>query len=997
MEQISQDKFKDAYKRLNPEQKQAVDAIEGPVMVIAGPGTGKTHLLTMRIANILAKTDTPPEAILALTFTESGVVSMRKSLAELIGVLAYRVTISTFHGFANDIIKNYPDDFPDIIGSTNIADVDQVQIIRKIIDSTSLKNLKPFGSRYFYLRSIINAINELKRQGVLPKEFVKIIQKEEKVFSTIEDLCHKSGAHKGKMKGKYIDVKKHIIRNRELASIYSDYQAALRKSHFYDYNDMIMQVMLALESNNDLLLTQQEQYLYILVDEQQDTNSAQNRILELLANYHKSPNLFMVGDEKQAIFRFQGASIENFLYFKDLYKNVKLVALQNNYRSTQTILNAAYDLNLDTNQLVAKAGHPELLIKLCSCSTPEAEQYFLVKNIKKLIDQGQSASQIAVLYRENRDVIPIARIFEKVGIPFVIESDQDVLNDKDIKKLLVILKAVQKFGSAPELLELLHIDIFGIPPLDVYKLASLKAKHINPYDAIRSPKIMKKAGIETIEKLQDIYRKLSAWKSGVSNEGAIRVFEDIVRESGFLTYILANQSAVEKITKLRTLFNQIKLLIESHKDYTLENFFEYLDIVREHNVLIRAKGLGHMPGRVRLMTAHKSKGLEFEYVYIINAINGHWGSRHRYEHIKLPRQVYSLLKKANERLVGTNDEDELNLFYVALTRAKKEVLITYAQQNQDGREQLPSQFIQKIKTEFIKQVDTTRQEAEFGKYRDVEFAPILSVPSTIKEKEFLNQLFYQQGLSVTALNNYLRCPWKYFYTSLIRIPETPNKHLMFGSAVHNALKNYFDRFIKDDDPEKEYLINRFIDSLKHQPIQEQDYHEALEKGKTALSGYYDNYHNSWRTNMLAEFSVSGVELNKDVIIKGKIDKMEILNESNHVNVVDYKTGKPKSRNDIEGRTKNSRGDYKRQLVFYNLLLDNYQEGKFKMVSGEIDFVEPNNNGKYRKELFKITPEEVTALADQVKVVAKEILDLAFWNKTCDDPDCHYCKLRKMMK
>jgi len=199
------------------------------------------------------------------------------------------------------------------------------------------------------------------------------------------------------------------------------------------------------------------------------------------------------------------------------------------------------------------------------------------------------------------------------------------------------------------------------------------------------------------------------------------------------------------------------------------------------------------------------------------------------------------------------------------------------------------------------------------------------------------------------------------------------------------------------DLKKEYLIQRFAESLAQKPIQEQEYREALNKGKIALSGYYDNYHNSWRNNILTEFNINGIQIDKDITINGKIDKMEFLSPSNHVNVVDYKTGKPKSRNDIEGYTKNSKGDYKRQLVFYNLLLNNYQNSKFKMISGEIDFVEPDDKGKYRKELFEIEPKEITELEKQIKVVAKEILHLSFWDKKCDDPDCYYCKLRRMMK
>lgn len=965
--------FVKLYRQLNAEQKEAVDIIEGPVMVVAGPGTGKTHLLSMRIANILAKTDTSPEAILALTFTESGVASMRRKLARIIGTDAYSISIATFHGFANEVIKKHPDEFLNIIGANNIAEVEQIGIVEKILDTNVFKNLRPFGDNYFYIRSIIHSIGELKKEGIIPEDFKKIALKNEKNFLAIDDLYYETGVYRGKMKGKYADEQKYIERNKELAEIYRLYQEKLKKLRFYDYNDMIMEVMKVLESNKDLLLTLQEQYLYILVDEHQDTNSAQNKILKLLANYYDNPNLFIVGDEKQAIFRFQGASSENFHYFKDLYKNLKVIYLKSNYRSTQTILNAAYNINSIGGCLLAKAKHKEAQIALNVFQDTDAEIYFLaksiLKDIEKLKKENKSPEEIAVLYRENKNAMPVARIFEKLGIPFIIESDQDVMNDEDIKKLLIVLKAAQKFGSGEDLIGMLHLNFLEIPLLDIYEIAN------DPYRSNCS------------DKIRQIKEKLSQWKKSSLNEDAIRTFEDIVRDSGFLNYLLTRPLVAQKLKKLHTLFSQIKTLVASHKNYTLNDFFLYLDMLREHNVLVKTETV-FAPGRVRLMTAHKSKGLEFDYVYIFNAIDGQWGSRKNREYIKLPQEIYFLSKKN----ALAREEDEKNLFYVALTRARKKLNVSYSKHNQEGREQLATKFLQDIEEKYFCQNMQKKESEDMEK--EIEFAPVFYISSTAKEKIFLNEIFYSHGLSATALNNYLECPWKYFYRNLIRIPEAPNKHLMFGSAVHNALSSFFDRLVKGESLEEQALIDAFAESLNRQPFQEKEYKEALEKGKKALAGYYKNYCASWKNNVLSEFNLKGIELADNILINGKIDKIEILDISNAVNVVDYKTGKPKTRNDLLGKTKGSDGNYYRQLVFYKLLLDNYQNEKFKVNTGEIDFIEPDSKGNYRKEIFEISKEDAKELKKKIITVANEIINLSFWDKTCKNPDCYYCHLRK---
>jgi DNA helicase II / ATP-dependent DNA helicase PcrA len=997
--------FRRMYSRLNREQKQAVDAIEGPVMVIAGPGTGKTQILTLRIANILRKTDTAPDSILALTFTESGVFSMRKRLVEIIGSAGYRAHIHTFHGFCNEIIRRFPDAFPRIIGANHINDIDKISILKEIILNSRIKTLKPFGDNFFYLNPIRGKISELKREDVSPKELAKLIRKQKEDFRKIDDLYHATGAHRGAMKGKYREMEKKIEKNRELSIIYSAYEKELGKRHLYDYEDMIIETIKALKKDKNLLLSLQEDYQYILADEHQDANNSQNHLLELLASYHDNPNLFIVGDEKQAIFRFQGASLENFLYFKNLYKNALIISLIRNYRSFQHILDSAHSLivksPIDEIQLrKALAGKKDVIesfIEIRAFSRQEYEYLFLAYDIQKKMREGAPPEEIAVLYRNNRDAEAIIPIFEKTGIPFVIESDQNVLADTDIRKLIALLRCVDNFGDDSFLMPVLHIDFLAIDELDIYKLSKYaKRGRKGLIYTMWSEKLLAKTGVKGIKTLHKLYKDIASWKRASENKTLIESLEIISEESGFLNHLLKSPHAAEKTAKLSGLFNSAKELVESHREYVLADFISYLELLEEHNILVKKDSKSVVPSRVRLMTAHKSKGLEFDRVYIVGARDGHWGNKRTIEYFKIPIQALDTLGQ-------NSNDDERRLFYVALTRARNGVFISYSKEGANGELQLPSQFIEEIGGKFIKNIDTSSFERKIKK--EVLLAPKKEIKAGVKDKHFLNQLFLDEGLSVTALNNYLECPWNYFYSSLLRIPKAPNKHMMFGTAVHRALKNYFDKLKKEEDVPKKRLLTMFEDFLGRQPLSQNEYKEALEKGTHALSGYYDRYKDTWKNPFLIaalnEFKIGvqfpiGLKGSEYLKLRGDLDKVEVLNTKNEANVADYKTGKPKSRNAIEGKTKSSNGDYKRQLVFYKILLDLYADKKINMVSGEIDFIEPDEKGRYHKEKFFITEEEVDGLKKIIRSTAKEILSLSFWEKRCGDKKCEYCKLRQLM-
>jgi DNA helicase-2/ATP-dependent DNA helicase PcrA len=952
--------FESLYKSLNKAQKKAVDTIEGPVMVVAGPGTGKTTILTLRIANILQKTDTQPENILALTFTESGAYNMRKKLVEIIGTSGYKVNMSTFHGFCNDVIKEYPEKFPRIIGSTAITDIDQIALMEKIIENTDLEILKPYGDVFFYVKPALNEIKNLKRENINSKEFVKIIKKQEKDFNDTPEKIHEKGAHKGKMKGEHIKTQERIEKNKELLKVYIAYEKAMEEGKFYDFEDMIIEVIRALKDDENLLLILQETYQYILADEHQDANNAQNTILKLLSNFHENPNLFIVGDEKQAIFRFQGASLENFLYFKKLYPEAVLINLEENYRSTQSILDASHSLIL--NNKVAKEGVVNLksqeknkkeLVKVVECLNMESELLFLVTDIQTKLKNKTKPEEIAILYRDNRDAFAMSHELKKKGIPFKIESDNDILKDENIGKLLLIFESINNLADQEKLAKIMFIDFFKLDAMQIYQA----------FDEVRRDK--KTLMSVVIEKFPDFSKLISSWASAAHNKTFVEVFEIIVRESGYLEMVLKSSNSVDMMDTLDIFFNQIKSLSSSKKEYQLSDFIVHIERVREHGILAKNGNANHKEG-VRLMTAHKSKGLEFDYVYIIGAYEGHWGNKSR-------RTLFHTIPSFSGDI-----DDERRLFYVALTRARKEVTITYPKMNFEGRELLPAQFITEI-SDNLKKIET---------YVDVpkteeNFQENLSANSgQIKNKEYLQKVFLEDGLSVTALNNYMKCPWDYFFLNLICIPRNQTKHQIYGTAIHETLRTFFNKYRENEDMDLEHLLNLFEFNINRTLLSPNDLKESIKKGREALADYYKEYKGKWNRNLLTEYAVRGVHLNVgkfDLLLKGNLDKIEFIDEK-VVNVVDYKTGK---------KNYDNKENYHRQLVFYKLLLDLDEKKKYQMKTGELDYIE-----QCKKEKFEITEAEIEDLKKLIKEKANEIYNLEFWNKSCDEKDCEYCKLGK---
>ncbi len=978
---MSKGKFNQLFKQLNPAQAQAVEAIDGPVMVIAGPGTGKTQILTLRIANILLKTDTPPDAVLALTFTRSGVHSMRKRLVEIIGSAGYRVAIHTFHGFCNNIIRDYAEEFPRIIGSAQATIIDQVKILREIIhpakggvDTLKLNVLKPYGNPYYHLVSILGEIERFKRENVSPADLLRLLKANEKHFKeNTPDLYYEKGARAGQMRGKYRAMVKSLAKNLELYQVYKKYEEALRDRKLYDFGDMVMEVLRELRENKDLLLTLQEEYQYLLADEHQDANQAQNELLKLLASYYDEPNLFIVGDDKQAIFQFQGASLDNFNYFKKLFPTAKLIVLTDNYRSTQTILDAAHSLIQADSALSAETRGILLAknkikgeikkAKLLAFSTLEQEVNYLIGEARERLKNDQES--VAIIYRDNADARPLVAALERAGLAFTLYAEESLFADRDIAKLLTLLRAVSDFGDETYLAASLQLDFIGLPLNIIYELF-----HRAKEDKKKLFQVIAESEEKKVKKFYDNY---SAWHKLAQNATLINFFETIIKESGFVDDLLKKPEVADKLNKLRGLFDLVKNLSEKHHEARLGELVEYLDLAIAHNLKIgEASPLSG--GGVQLLTAHKSKGLEFDHVYIINSRDGHWGNRRK-------RSFSIPLRGLATVVSGDDNADERRLFYVALTRAKKSVTITYPVTGEAGQNYLQTQFVEEMNKELIEVVtpEEIKKEPEF-------LTPRRYTGPKFSDKEYLKDLFLTQGLSVTALNNYLDCPWKYFFQNMLRMPAAKTRYLIYGTAVHAGLATFFDNYKNTEKLDKKLLLKTFETSLESEPLSPGDFKILKEKGEKSLAGYFKLYQKAWPVPLYNEFQVKGIKLTPEIKLKGVIDKIEPgLDDTVHV--VDYKTGKPKPRSDK---------NYFRQLVFYKILLERFSD-KFKVNSGTLDYIEPNDRGIYKKEEFELKTEDAEKVVEQIKSVAEEILTLKFWRTRCGKPDCEFCRLRNAMK
>lgn len=1039
--------FETEYKKLNSEQRLAVDTIEGPVMVIAGAGTGKTQTIALRIGKILQETQVNPSSILCLTFTENAALNMRERLLSFVGPTAYGVRIATFHGFCNSIIKDHPEYFlKSTVESEAIDDITQIEIIRSLIDklpqSSPLKNL---NFTYFYQKDIISTLSTLKKENISPARFDELLKFAADFVTSAYPVIDKLTAIRATAKAsaeitglvsdiasnpdvnplyqvrlKYFqtlyetevttlsEFKKNVkdfIENlnnnlpklRDLSTIYKSYQLTLLERGLYDYEDMILWVILALQTHTDLLSLYQELYQYLLVDEFQDSNSSQMEVINLLTQNQSNPNLFVVGDDDQSIYRFQGASVENvYTFYQKYQKNLKLIVLKNNYRSHQLILDSSQDViknnqsritqyigNLDKSLKSVSTYDPDP-INLFAANSNVEENYWVSEKIKKLVDSGVTPKEIAVLYRNNADVNDLLPYLSQNNLHYLRSDAINILDTPEIQQLLTLLKYLAAPDSDTLLFHVLSFNFINFKPLNLYKLFhSVSKNNLTLSEAIFNKEFFRKQKFSPkfIKKINNFTLRVSKIEKLSKNLPADELFNLIIRKFNYLPFVLKTGN-LSLLKQLNTLYSHLKQSLVTEKT-DLFSWVKKLDLLFENKIPLNSSALiSEVDNSLRLMTVHKAKGLEFEHVFLIKVLSGKWDSSTSRSLIKLPLGILRYDVAATANL-----EEDRRLFYVALTRAKKQIYLSYSRFNDSRREQLASQFISEINPRLIEKIKSD-STIEANALESLFHPSTPKIQSTNLNSYLQNYLSTSYRFNITHLNSYLKCPLCFFFKTILRLPYPKTKSLSFGTSIHGALA-YLTQIYKKDSTliPLSKLLSIFDFNLRRENLSKNDYQDLLDHGHQVLTDYYEYYKNDFNGRCFTEhdFKLYNIRMN-DIPLTGKIDKIEFLS-GNQVNVVDYKTGKP----DSKYQELSPEGDYFRQLVFYKLLCSEAKAFPYEVVSGTIDFIEKNNKNTFVRKNYSLSADDVTKLKSQVIEVFNKIKSLDFTpDSKCDDPDhLHY--------
>lgn len=1019
--------FEYVYASANPSQKAAIDSTEGALLVVAGPGSGKTQIIAARITRIIQK-GCQPENILCLTYTDAGTIAMRNRILSFIGPDAYRVNIFTFHAFCNLIIQENPLYF----GFSDLQTVSELEkrfFVMKALDSLPPEDplAKEKGLIYSDARGLLELYSVIKREDWNIEEKLSDIDRHIEQLPdqpkmrysrkyTRDGITYQPGDLKEGVLA--AEIKKYERLKSALRS-FNLYQAILKENRRYDFEDMILWVIGAFKDNPDLLCDYQERYHYLLVDEYQDTSGSQNEIVDLLMSYWDDPNLFVVGDDDQSIYRFQGANIANILSFQRQYDPL-VVTMTENYRSSAQILAAADTLiennvqrlsnsrtlpGLDINKKLhanrPDGGRPEVRVYPNTIH----ETLGVATEIELRHLRGEEIGRIAVLYRNHRQVEELTRYLSAKGIPFNTKKREDILHSPLIKQLVTILTYIQKESQAPHseegtLFRILHYPGFGIPPVAIARLLASPGA-VERSEALKPFRLRLQAEPE----LSVASGLLETAIANICRMTLQDLIHSVISRFGLLKQSEDTERSIWNLELLNTFFDFVKDECARNPGLNLQQLIEMIEIMTVQKIPLPAERVACSLGGVNLITCHSAKGLEFEIVYLLGCNEDEWEKKR-----KSPSFASVPGINSGEESDETSVEESRRLFFVAMTRAERKLVISYAEKDTKEKPLARSRFVAEL--ELGGCVDTMSYQLDTGELCSAMQA-ILDEPPPCKESiyhsDFVGELLKDYHLSATHLSSYLACPHSFFYTNVLRVPKPRNAAMAFGTSVHEALEYLFASMLKSGKqlfPPKAAFIDIFVKEMnkRQDSFTEVEFSRRLANGMQNMEALYDRHVVHWHKDVLIEKPFR-ITLEGGINLNGRIDKLEKLNGS-RVNLVDYKTGsfdkvkfqrpdpakaekaaaegKEVKHEDLHG------GDYWRQAVFYKIMVEKIPEFSYQVSSTEFFFVEPDpKSGSFVNHKVEITPDDEKIVMEQIKSAYRRILNREF-EQRCSSRYCEWC-------
>ncbi len=964
---------------LNPEQKKAVYHGEGPLLIIAGAGTGKTTVITERIKHLILDKEISPHEILALTFTEKASSEMEERIDKIMPYGYSQLWISTFHSFCDRLLREEAVHVGLNPNYKLMTESDSILFLKKQLFALDLKYFRPLGNPNKFVEAMLQHFSRLQDEDISPTEYLEWAKAQNEKLETKSD-----------------EEKEEAEKNLELANAYSLYTEMKLKEGMLDFSDLIAQTLALLRKRKQILKKYQDQFKFILIDEFQDTNFAQNTLALLLAGERK--NITVVADDDQAIYRWRGAAISNVVQFRTNYPKVTIASLTKNYRSSQEILDRSYQMIQHNNpnrlevleqinkKLTAQRKIKGAPIELLYSTRVDEEAETIARKIQELVKTGKyTYSDFAILVRANNHAQPIIPALQRLRIPYQFLGPGQLFGREEIKDLIAYLKLLTNLNDTVSLFRLLQMKIFNLSMKDLTILLQFSREHnLSLFEAMEKAaetKISDTAKTKIEEITQMILRHLERIK--VDSAGQILYY--FLTDTGlFNTFIEYKTQQEEQIAlNIAKFFDKIKTFETLNRDATIYQVVEWIDLMMEmgDSPLIQEIDWKDF-NAVNILTVHSSKGLEFPVVFMINLVVDRFPSRTRRETLPVPPPlVKEVIPEGDFHL-----QEERRLFYVGMTRAQDLLYFTASKFYTEGkRERKLSPFILEALPEKLGQLTQKYQPTQLSL---VEVTKDYTSNYNSDQDEDQSPLSINT-LSFSQLQSFDICPLHYKARYLLNLPTPFTAPISFGSSVHSTLKDLYDLKMKSAKVSENTVLELFRKNWSSQGYLSKDYEQKMfDHGQKLMHSYYrDNFSTTTKTLALeTPFSFflnkSDNKTEKPIKILGTIDRIDARPDGG-IEIIDYKTGQAKSL---------SKRAYQLQLGLYALAASRVRNEllgkKPEEITVSLLYLETGN-----KLSQQIKPEDLssTELAIQKKI--KEIESSEF--KCSKNILCHNCEYKML--